>query len=53
MFEKRHEELLPRFIFALRVVRAILVGWIMIVVALGIGMVGYHLDSDEDNDATK
>lgn len=42
MFEKHHEELLPRAIFLLRFTRAIVLGWIMIVAALGIGMAGYH-----------
>ncbi len=42
MFEKRHEPLLPRDVFVVRLVRALVIGWVMIMLALYLGMVGYH-----------
>lgn len=43
MFERRHEPLLSRAAFALRLIRHSLFSFLIVGVALGIGVVGYHL----------
>lgn len=42
MFEKRREPLLHYRQFLWRLARALIIGFILITVALGIGMYGYH-----------
>ena len=42
MFEKIHESVVPKHKFYLRVLKATVIGAMMIVVALLIGMCGYH-----------
>ena len=42
MFEHRHEPLLPRAAFILRLVRHSLISFGIVLGALGIGVVGYH-----------
>ena len=42
MFEHRHEPLLPRAAFILRLVRHSLISLGIVLGALGIGVVGYH-----------
>lgn len=42
MFEKRHESLAPRHIFLKRMMRSILLAITAVVIALLIGMCGYH-----------
>jgi hypothetical protein len=42
MFEHRHEPLLPRAAFLLRLVRHGLISLIIVSSALGIGILGYH-----------
>jgi hypothetical protein len=42
MFEHHHQSLLPRKQFALRVIRYSIGALILLLAALGIGMVGYH-----------
>ncbi len=42
MFEKRNERLLPMNVFIARLVRSIIIGLLAIIIALGMGMQGYH-----------
>ncbi|HXU28873.1 MAG TPA: hypothetical protein VN698_16705 [Bacteroidia bacterium] len=43
MFEKHNEPLAPISVFLKRLGRNIIFGWILVAVALGIGMLGYHI----------
>jgi hypothetical protein len=43
MFEKRHEPLVPRTKFILRMLRSITIGWLIIAIALYFGMLGYRV----------
>jgi hypothetical protein len=42
MFERRHQELLPRGQFLARLARSVALAAAIVVTALGIGVVGYH-----------
>lgn len=42
-FERRHEPLAPHTTFLGRLVRSVLYGLLFVAVALGIGVVGYHV----------
>jgi hypothetical protein len=42
MFEHRSQSLLPVRQFVLRIIRHVIVGLVLMFIALGIGMVGYH-----------
>jgi hypothetical protein len=46
MFEHRHQPLLPRPAFILRLLRHGLMSIVIVTVALGIGVIGYHLCLD-------
>ena len=43
MYEHRAEQIAPRSVFIKRIIAALLVGFGLIVIALTIGIVGYHL----------
>jgi len=42
MFEHRSQPLLPARQFVLRVIRHVIIGLVLMFIALGIGMAGYH-----------
>jgi hypothetical protein len=42
MFEKHQDPLLPIHKFVMRLIGSIIVGLLLIIIALGLGMVGYH-----------
>lgn len=42
MIEKKHHALLPRKKFFLKLGRSIIIGWLVILIALFIGICGYH-----------
>lgn len=43
MFEHRHQPLLPRPAFVLRLIRHGLISVVIVIGALGIGVIGYHV----------
>lgn len=43
MLEKRHEPIIPKRAFILRLVKSLLVAVFVAALALGIGVVGYHI----------
>jgi hypothetical protein len=42
MFENRNEPLASKSVFVIRVIRCTIVGLLSVIIALGIGMLGYH-----------
>ena len=42
MFESRHEEILPLRLFLRRMLNCLLIATVLVVVALGLGTMGYH-----------